>query len=108
MLGDVASYEITTDGKKMLVKVGKEYAMIDLPKDKIETKEHVVKMEGFDMQVDRQAEGKQIYFEAWRQMREYFYSPPTTGVHGRAMGAKYGAPLPLVSNREDLQDSLRG
>src|SRR5204863_2147280 len=36
VLGDVSNYEITYDGKKMLVKIGKEYAMIDLPKDKIE------------------------------------------------------------------------
>ena len=63
MLGDVAAYEITADGKKMLVKVGKEYAIIDLPKDKIETKDHVVKMEGLDMQLDRHAEWNQIYFE---------------------------------------------
>ncbi len=102
VLGDVASYEITTDGKKMLVKVGKEYAMIDLPKDKIETKDHVVKMEGFDMQVDRQAEWKQIYFEAWRQMRDFFYSPTMNGVDWKAMGDKYAALLPYVNHRNDL------
>ncbi|MGI8431695.1 MAG: S41 family peptidase, partial [Chthoniobacterales bacterium] len=102
VLGDVASYEITTDGKKMLVKVGKEYATIDLPKDKIETKDHVLKMDGFDMQVDRQAEWKQIYFEAWRQMRDFFYSPTMNGVDWKAMGDKYAALLPYANHRNDL------
>src|SRR5256714_11816003 len=37
--GDVSTYEITYDGKRMLVKIGKEYAMIDLPKDKLELKD---------------------------------------------------------------------
>ena len=34
MLGDVNDYQITLDGKKMLVKINKDYAIIDLPKDK--------------------------------------------------------------------------
>ena len=38
------SYEITADGKKMLVKIKKEYAIIDLPKDKLEIKDHGLKL----------------------------------------------------------------
>ncbi len=102
VLGDVGSYEITHDGKKMLVKVGKDYAMIDLPKDKIETKDHVLKMEGFDMQLDRHAEWNQIYFECWRQMRDFFYSPTMNGVDWKAMRDKYAALLPYVNHRNDL------
>jgi tricorn protease len=102
VLGDVGAYEITADGKKMLVKVNKDYAIIDLPKDKIETKDHVIKMEGLDMQLDRHAEWKQIYFEAWRQMRDFFYSPTMNGVDWKAMGDKYAALLPYVNHRNDL------
>ncbi len=34
VLGDANNYEITFDGKKMLVKIKKDYAIIDIPKDK--------------------------------------------------------------------------
>ena len=102
VLGDVKSYEITADGKKMLVKVDKDYAIIDLPKDKIETKDHVLKMEGFDMQLDRHAEWNQIYFECWRQMRDFFYSPTMNGVDWKALRDKYAALLPFVNHRNDL------
>ena len=37
VLGDVNNYQITADGKKMLVKIKKDYFIIDLPKDKLET-----------------------------------------------------------------------
>src|SRR5947209_18916162 len=50
VLGDANDYQITFDGKKMLVKIKKDYAIIDLPKDKIETKDHEHKIEGLDMQ----------------------------------------------------------
>jgi tricorn protease-like protein len=32
VLGDVNSYQISDDGKRMLVKIKKDYAIIDLPK----------------------------------------------------------------------------
>ncbi len=108
VLGDVSNYEITYDGKKMLVKVGKEYAMIDLPKDKIELKDDKagkdfrLKLAGLDMKLDRHAEWTQIYNECWRQMRDFFYAPNMNGVDWKAMRDKYGALVPFVNHRNDL------
>ena len=102
VLGDVNTYEITADGKKMLVKINKDYAIIDLPKDKIETKDHELKLEGLDMQLDRHAEWKQIYNEAWRHMRDFFYAPNMNGVDWKAMRDKYAALVPFVNHRNDL------
>ncbi len=102
VLGDVNDYQITFDGKRTLVKIKKDYAIIDLPKDKIETKDHEMKIEGLDMQLDRHAEWKQIYFEAWRQMRDFFFSPTMNGIDWKAMRDKYAALLPFVNHRNDL------
>jgi tricorn protease len=108
VLGDVNAYQITADGKRMLVKIKKDYAIIDLPKDKIETKDeksgkdYKMKLEGLDMQLDRHAEWNQIYFEAWRQMRDFFFSPTMNGVDWKAMRDKYAALLPFVNHRNDL------
>jgi hypothetical protein len=46
VIGDANNYQITSDGKKMLVKIKKDYAIIDIPKDKIETKDHEHKIQG--------------------------------------------------------------
>src|SRR5205807_858022 len=102
VLGDANSYQITFDGKRMLVKIKKDYAIIDVPKDKIETKDHEHKIEGLDMQLDRRAEWRQIYFECWRQMRDFFFSPTMDGVDWKAMRDKYAALLPFVNHRNDL------
>jgi tricorn protease len=102
VLGDVKGYEITADGKKMQVKIDKEYSIIDLPKDKLETKDHTLKLKDLDMQLDRHAEWNQIYFECWRQMRDFFYSPTMNGVDWKAMRDKYAALLPFVNHRNDL------
>ena len=102
VIGDVNDYQITFDGKKMLVKIKKDYAIIDLPKDKIETKDHEHKIERLDMQLDRHAEWNQIYFECWRHMRDFFYSPTMNGVDWKAMRDKYAALVPFVNHRNDL------
>ena len=102
VIGDANTYQITFDGKKMLVKIKKDYAIIDLPKDKIETKDHEHKIEGLDMQLDRHAEWNQIYFECWRHMRDFFYSPTMNGVDWKAMRDKYAALVPFVNHRNDL------
>ena len=102
VLGDANNYQITSDGKKMLVKIKKDYAIIDIPKDKIETKDHEHKIQGLDMQLDRRAEWRQIYFECWRQMRDFFFSPTMDGIEWKAMRDKYAALLPFVNHRNDL------
>lgn len=106
--GEVNGYEITADGKKMLVKVKEDYAIIDLPKDKLELKDEKagkdfkLKLKGLDMMLDRRAQWRQIYFEAWRQMRDFFYAPNMHAVDWPAMRDKYAALVPFVNHRNDL------
>ncbi|HEY2711581.1 MAG TPA: S41 family peptidase [Chthoniobacterales bacterium] len=102
VLGDVNSYQISFDGKKMLVKIDKDYSIIDLPKDKLETKDHKLDLSGLNVMANRHAEWKQIYYEAWRQMRDFFYSPTMNGVDWKALRDKYAALLPYVNHRNDL------
>jgi tricorn protease len=92
----------------MLVKIKKDYAIVDLPKDKLETKDeksgkdYKLKLDGLDMQLDRRAEWRQIYFEAWRQMRDFFYAPNMNGIDWKAQRDKYAGLLPFVNDRNDL------
>jgi len=102
VLGDANQYQISFDAKKMLLKIKKDFAIIDIPKDKIDTKDHEHKIEGLDMQLDRHAEWNQIYFECWRHMRDFFYAPNMHGLDWKAMRDKYAALLPYVNHRNDL------
>src|SRR5947207_2621537 len=83
-------------------KIKKDYAIIDEPKDKLETNDHEHKIEDLDTQLDRHSEWNQIYFECWRQMRDFFFSPTMNGVDWKALRDKYAALLPFVNHRNDL------
>ncbi|MCX6122098.1 MAG: PDZ domain-containing protein [Ignavibacteriales bacterium] len=100
-LGEFNGFEISADGKKMLVGQEKSYAIIDLPTAKIEIKE---KLDLSDMKVklDHHSEWTQIYNECWRQMRDFFFAPNMHGVDWVGIRKKYEVLVPFVNHRADL------
>jgi len=101
VLGSVNGYEISADGKKMLVSAEGKYAIIDLPKAPVSLGEGL-NLANMEMYLDRAAEWKQIYHECWRQMRDFFYDPTMHGVDWKAMRERYAPLLPHVAHRADL------
>ncbi|NIM50509.1 MAG: peptidase S41, partial [Gemmatimonadales bacterium] len=59
------------------------------------------------VRIDPRAEWKQIYHEAWRINRDYFYDPNMHGADWAAMREKYAVFLPHLSARSDLNRLLR-
>ena len=100
-LGSDYSFDITADGKKMLVRQRNKFAIIDLPSSKISTEKYI-DLSDLKILVNNKQEWKQIYDEAWRQMRDFFYVPNMHGVDWKAMHDKYAIMLPSVNNRNDL------
>ncbi|KAA0231731.1 protease [candidate division KSB1 bacterium] len=100
-LGPVDGFEISADQKKMLVGQEGSYAIIDLPKAKIELKEKL-NLSGMEMKLNRQDEWRQIYNECWRQMRDFFFDPNMHGVDWKAQREKYAPLVSHVNHRNDL------
>ena len=100
-LGQVDGYEISADGKKMLVVQRRQYAIIDLPKSKVQVEKH---LDLSDMRVllEPRAEWAQVFDECWRQMREFFYAPNMHGLDWRAVGDQYRPLVAHVSHGADL------
>lgn len=101
-LGEVAGYRISADLKKMLVKVGTEFAVIDLPTGKLETADRKLNLGDLKLTVDPAAEWNQIYAECWRQMRDFLFDPNLHGVDWKAMRQRYEPLLRDVHHRADL------
>jgi len=100
-LGKFSGYEISADGKKMLLSKDGNYYIIDLPKAAI-TPGEALNLSALTVQLDRQKEWKQIYHESWRQMRDYFYDPGLHGVDWKAIRDRYEPLVAHVNHRADL------
>jgi tricorn protease len=102
-LGSVGGFEVSADGKKMLVAQDGRYGIIDLPKGPTPVAiGEALNLSGMEMRLDRHQEWKQIFDECWRQMRDFFYDPTMHGVDWKAVRARYEPLVPHVSHRADL------
>ncbi len=100
-LGDFSGFEISADGKKMLVGQEGSFAIIDLPTARIEIKDRL-SLAGLKVTLDRKAEWRQIFAECWRQMRDFMFDPHLHGVNWEAIRKNYEPLVEYVNHRADL------
>ena len=101
-LGEVAGFRVSADRKKMLVKVGSELAILDLPSAKLDLADRKLSLTDLKVRLDRRAEWNQIYNECWRQMRDFLFDPKLHGVDWAGMRRRYEPLLAHVQHRADL------
>ncbi len=101
-VGDVAGYRVSADRKKMMVRAGGDFAIVDLPSGKLDLADKKLNLGDLKVTLDRPAEWNQIYAECWRQMRDFFYAPNLHNVDWPAMRKRYEPLLAHVQHRADL------
>ena len=100
MLAGVASFDVSANGEKILaltpnkMVVGSSKGSMDSAK--------TVDVAGVRLRIDPVAEWQQIFDEAWRINRDYFYDPGMHGADWNAMRVKYAQFLPHLTTRDDL------
>ncbi|OPZ99015.1 MAG: hypothetical protein BWY70_01087 [Bacteroidetes bacterium ADurb.Bin408] len=98
---DCNNYIISRDKKKMLIMKEQNYYIINTPSSNAKTDKTVNKS---DMKVwlNQKEEWTQIFYESWRQMRDFFYVENMHGVNWEAIKTKYEVFLPYIGHRHDL------
>ncbi len=101
VVDNIDSYDLSADGKKIIYKSRSTYGIIDVGENK---KVGDGKIDSGDLKawINPREEWKQIFTEAWRVERDFFYDPNMHGVDWPEMKERYGALLPYLADREDL------
>ena len=100
VVGDVDGFLVSGDGKKALVWKKQDAAIVDVkPDQKMEKK---LALDGLEATIDPAAEWRQLFNEAWRLERDYFYDPGMHGVDWAAMKERYGKLLDDAVTRWDV------
>lgn len=99
-------FELTADRKKMLVVSRGAWSIIPAA-GKPEPGKGKLDLDAISVRVIPAAEWKQIFDEAWRINRDYFYAPDYHGADWPAMKAKYAPFLPHLACRADLNRLIR-
>jgi tricorn protease len=100
-LPDVDEYELSGDHKKILYR-SKEIWTIAASSGKVEAGQGKLNIDAIEVRIEPLAEWEQIFQEAWRINRDYFYDPNMHGAKWSAMRDKYAVFLPHLATRNDL------
>ena len=94
------SMTVSNDGKKMLSRVGSSWKMIDT--GGASGKDGKTLNVSLKTKLDRSKEWDQIFEEAWRYERDYFYDPNLHGRDWHVVHKRYAPLIPFVKHRSDL------
>lgn len=103
---NVGSFEMSTDNKKILVRQGDNLLVFDASGNPDPQKSRISLLDRWSFSFDPKEEWKQMYEEAWRLHRDYFYDPKLHNVDWKALREKYRPLAERISCRADLSDVL--
>jgi tricorn protease len=101
MMPNVNGFMISADKKKLMYETRNSLGIVPAGK-KTRPGEGKLNTDAIEVQIDPRAEWKQIFNEAWRINRDYFYATNMHGADWDAMKDKYEVFLPHLSCRSDL------
>jgi len=100
---DIQDYWVSADGKKLLYRAMGQPKFVVAGVDKHNPADDLtINLDGLEVYVDPRAEWQQIFREAFRIHRDFFYDANMHGLDLESAYQKYLAFLPYLGHRDDL------
>ncbi len=100
-LEGINGYELTPDGSKILYAAGGSYGIVDAAEGQ-STHDGTLDLSELETVVDPHAEWAEMFRDAWRLERDFFYDPAMHGLDWNAIYERYQPLIPFVRHRDDL------
>jgi tricorn protease len=97
----VSDYLVSADKKKIMFRSNNAWSIVGVT-PKPQPGAGRINVDDIEVRIDPRAEWAQIFNEAWRINRDFFYAPNMHGVNWTATREKYAAFLPYLTTRGDL------
>ena len=107
LLDDVKDYELSSDGKKLLVQKDKDVYVIEATHEQPKKLDKAkVDLSKWTFALAPRQEWRQMLVEAWRLERDFFYDTNMHGVDWDALLKKHLPLVDRVTDREELDDLI--
>ncbi|MDD5088137.1 MAG: PDZ domain-containing protein [bacterium] len=111
VMSKVEGYVLSGDRKKIAVRTEDGFTVMDAGADEVpepdkDDKDAGLHLEDWIYDVDPRVEWRQIFHEAWRLERDFFYAPNMHGVDWKAQREQYGSLLNRIRTRDELNDLI--
>jgi tricorn protease len=109
LLEDVRNFELSADGKKILVRKDNDFYVIDAgtaQPTQATLSERRVDLSRWTFSIDPREEWRQMFLDAWRMERDYFYDRNLHNVDYQGLLERHRPFVDRVSDRAELNDLL--
>lgn len=107
MVSEVNGFELAGKGEKILIRKQGNYYMIKAGTEKVsDLSKSKINLSGWLFPITPKEDWKQIFTDAWRMERDYFYDKNMHGVDWNAMHAKYLPLVDRITTRNELSDLI--
>ncbi len=102
---NVQGYEVSADNKHLMIRQGDKFYVVaaDAAPAKLEKS---LALDNWSFPLNPTNEWRQMFTEAWRLERDYFYDPHMNGVDWPAVLQKYLPLVDRVTDRDELSDLM--
>ncbi|WP_425636587.1 S41 family peptidase [Algoriphagus yeomjeoni] len=106
-IDNVRNYTVSLNKKYILVQNGSMFSVVELSTSPVsDLSKTKVDISGVKYSIDPKEDWKQIFTDAWRMERDYFYDAGMHGVDWDAMYEKYLPLVDRVTTRAELSDVI--
>lgn len=103
----VANFILSANGKKLLIfYTNKSIAIADANGAKPDAEKTKLQLDNWSFMVDPQQDWKQMFNDAWRMMRDYFYDRDLHKVNWLAVKQQYEPLVARLTDRYELDDLI--
>lgn len=102
-VAEAPGYQLSADNTKLLANIAGKMTVMDVTGEN----KREPSFGGLRLNVDPVAEWKQIFWDSWRLLRDFFYVANMHGADWDAIGKKYAAFLPRLRSRDELDELMR-
>ncbi|MCK4546461.1 MAG: PDZ domain-containing protein, partial [Candidatus Eisenbacteria sp.] len=101
VIEDIDEYDVSADGEHIVYRQENSVGIIEASAE--DSDGESLDLAGLKMWFDPRSEWTQMFNEAWRMERDFYYEPEYHGLDWAAMKERYGKLLPDASSRQDLR-----
>ncbi len=105
-VAEASGYALSADGKKLLLRGGAGFAIVDAKPDADFAKGRLA-LERMELRIEPSREWNQMFVDAWRILRDWFYDPGMHGQDWNAIRAQYEPLARAARTRADLDHVLQ-
>ena len=102
LLGGINDFDLDKEGNKLLYRAGNNWGIVEAVPGKAKVTEGKLNLATLEIRVDPREEWKEIFHEAWRIERDFYWDPDMGGLSWKKIQDRYESLLPWVAHRSDL------